>query len=69
MAVDQKLIREIVNYLQLSTMESKEKAMWMLLLPQMDEEKLLKLKASLEKEVNGITDLYLQALNPQQQNA
>lgn len=54
-------IREIINYLQLSTMEPREKAMWMLLLPQMEEEKLGKLKKTLEKEVNAITDLYLEA--------
>lgn len=66
---DQKIIREIVNYLQLSTMEGREKAMWMLLLPEMDEAQLLELKASLEKEVNSITDLYLNTIKLQSQNA
>ena len=56
-----KLIREIINYLQLSAMDSKEKGMWMILLPQMDEAQLQKLKAALEKEVNAITELYLEA--------
>jgi hypothetical protein len=60
---DSNLIREIINYIQLSTMEPREKAMWMLLLPQMEEAKLLKLKTSLEKEVNAITDLYLNSVS------
>ena len=63
------LIREIVKYIQLSTMEAKEKALWMLLLPEMAEEELQKLKKCLEKEVNAITDLYLKTLSEQQQNA
>ena len=63
------LIREIVKYIQLSTMEAKEKALWMLLLPEMAEAELLKLKNCLEKEVNAITDLYLKTLSEQQQNA
>ncbi len=58
---NQQLIKEIINYLQLSTMEPREKAMWMLLVPDMETEKLAKLKATLEKEVNAITDLYLEA--------
>jgi len=54
-------IRKVINYLQLSTMEPREKAMWMLMLPHMEEEKLAKLERTLEKEVNAITDLYLEA--------
>ncbi len=55
------ITKEIIKYLQLSTMEPREKAMWMLLLPDMETEKLNKLKSALEKEVNAITDLYLEA--------
>lgn len=55
------ITKEIIKYLQLSTMEPREKAMWMLLLPDMEAEKLNKLKSALEKEVNAITDLYLEA--------
>lgn len=57
---NKQIIKEIINYLQLSTMEPREKAMWMLLMPDMEMEKLSKLKATLEKEVNAITDLYLE---------
>jgi hypothetical protein len=60
----QQLIRETINLIQLSTMEPKEKALWMLLLPQMKEAQILKLKASLSKEINAITDLYMKAVNP-----
>lgn len=56
-----KLVTSIINYLQLSTMEPKEKAMWMLLLPEMEKEKLEKLDKTLQKEVNAITSLYLEA--------
>jgi hypothetical protein len=42
-------------------MEPKEKAMWMLLLPEMEKEKLEKLDKTLQKEVNAITSLYLEA--------
>ncbi len=60
--MDKKAItKEIIKYLQLSTMEPREKAMWMLLLPDMETEKLNKLKSALKKEVNAITDLYLEA--------
>lgn len=59
----QDLVRDVVKYLQLSSMEHREKAMWMILLPQMEEQKLLELKACLEKEVNAITDLYLKAMS------
>ena len=55
-----KLVTEIIKYIQLSTMEPREKAMWMLLLPGMQKEKLTKLKVTLEKEVNAITELYLE---------
>jgi len=57
------LIRELVSYIQLSSMQQKEKAMWLLLLPSMEEKHLLKLKGSLQKEVNAITDLYINALS------
>ncbi len=57
------LVKELVNYIQLSSMQQKEKAMWLLLLPAMEEKHLLKLKSSLMKEVNAITDLYINALS------
>ncbi len=60
---EKNIIKEIIPYLQLSSMPQKEKAMWLLLLPSMEEKHLLKLKNSLEKEVNAITDIYLNALS------
>ncbi len=57
--VKKALIKEVLSLVQLSTMEPKEKAMWMLLLPEMKEPQILKLKKSLEKEIREITDLYL----------
>ena len=57
------IIKEIIAYLQLSSMKQKEKAMWLLLLPSMEEKHLLKLRDSLVKEVNSLTDLYLKALS------
>lgn len=58
------LTKQIISYVQLSTMEEREKAMWMLLLPHMEERHILKLKSILEKEVNSMMDLYLQATQP-----
>lgn len=58
---NKQIVKDIINYLQLSTMEPREKAMWMLLMPDMEEDKLIKLKTTLEKEVNAITDLYLES--------
>ena len=57
------LIKDLISYIQLSSMKQKEKAMWLLLLPSMEETHLLKLKTSLQKEVSGITDLYINALS------
>jgi hypothetical protein len=57
------IIKDLISYIQLSSMKQKEKAMWLLLLPAMEEKHLLKLKVSLQKEVNGITDLYINALS------
>ncbi len=58
--------KQIVQYLQMSTLEPKEKAMWFLLLPHMDDDQLTKLSANLEKETSVLTDMYLQSL--QQKN-
>ena len=59
------LIRSIVSYLRLSSMEPLEKGMWFLFLPFMDENGLNKLNHVLEKEVNAVTDVYLQSLSDQ----
>lgn len=57
------LIKQIIPFIQLSSMQPREKAMWLLLIPAMEESHLLKLKASLEKEINTMTDIYLNALS------
>ena len=60
---NKELLKKVLQYLELSTMAEEEKAMWMSMLPYMEESKLEELKNILEKEVNSITDLYLQALS------
>lgn len=52
-------LKEVINHIQLSAMEPREKAMWMLLLPNMEEQAVAKLKLCLAKETDAITDLYL----------
>ncbi len=52
------LVKSILKNLQLSTMEHKEKAMWTVMLPTMNEEELTKLNTVLEEEVDAIMDLY-----------
>jgi hypothetical protein len=61
-----KLIADIVTLLQASTMEPKEKAMWLILIPQMEETDLVKLQDVLQKEVSAMTNLYLETIAEQQ---
>ena len=56
----EELIKSIIQGIQLSTMDDKEKSMWMVLAPLMEEGELQKLESALKKEVNGLTDLYLE---------
>jgi hypothetical protein len=60
-----KLIADIVTFLQASTMEPKEKAMWLLLIPHMDEKDLVKLQEVLQREVSAMTNIYLETLKEQ----
>lgn len=60
------LIASIVTLLQASTMEPKEKAMWLILIPQMEEADLVKLQDVLQKEVNAMTNLYLETITESQ---
>jgi hypothetical protein len=55
----EEITKKVISYIQLSTMDDREKAMWMLLLPHMEEQHVIKLKDTLEKEVNSLMDLYL----------
>lgn len=61
-----KLITDIVTLLQASTMEPKEKAMWLILIPQMEETDLVRLQDVLQKEVSAMTNLYLETIEEQQ---
>lgn len=53
------LIVNIIQYLKLSNMDEKENDMWMKMLPFMETEQLEKLQASLKKEADTLTNLYL----------
>lgn len=57
------LIREVVKLLELSSMDAEERTMWTVLAPNMEEAELIKLKTTLEKEVNKMTDLYLKTVS------
>jgi len=59
---DQKLMKEILALIQLSPMDAREKAMWMMLIPQMEEKQVLKLKKSLQKETDALNDMLLKGL-------
>ena len=54
------LVKQILMRMQLSTMSPKERMMWTVFLPIMNEEKLLELHTSLEKETEALMDLYLE---------
>jgi hypothetical protein len=54
------LQKKVLELVELSSMEEKEKVMWNVLVPSMIEAELLKFKAILEKEVNQLTKLYLE---------
>lgn len=43
-------------------MAPKEKAMWMVLLPEMEEKHIKKLNKSLQKEVSKLNDILLKAM-------
>ena len=57
------IVKQILTRIQLSTMSPKERMMWTILLPIMNEEKLHKLSESLEKETDQLMDLYLESTN------
>ncbi len=56
----EKLQQKILGYLQLSTMSDKEKSMWTLLLPTLNEEETKKFHDILEKEINSLMELSTQ---------
>ncbi len=56
------MTNELLSLIQLSTMEDKEKAMWMMLIPQMDERQIAKLADSLKRETEALNGLLLRAM-------
>ena len=59
------LIKEILRLLPVSTMNTKERTLWLLITPTLSDTNLLKLKEVLKKEVDALTDLYLNAATKQ----
>jgi len=56
---NKELVTSILKNLSLSTMSGKEKTMWMMMIPGMDETELNSLNDLLKEEVSELTDLYL----------
>lgn len=57
------IVRRIIPLLNASTMSYKERMMWLIMIPTMSEELLLKLEKSIVKESNALTDLYIKSVN------
>jgi len=55
------LIHEVLELMNLSSMSQDERTMWTILLPSLTTEEIQKFKATLEKEVRTMTDIYLRA--------
>lgn len=54
-------INEILKLMELSSMSQEERTMWTMMLPSMEQAELEKLRDTLAKEVQKMTDIYLQA--------
>lgn len=54
-----KVTQDIVKYLQLSSMDEKERTMWTLFLPNMEDKHLEKLLAILKEEADGKAEILL----------
>lgn len=57
------IVRRLIPLLNASTMSYKERMMWLIMIPTMSEELLLKLEKSIVKESNALTDLYIKSIN------
>lgn len=57
------IVRRLIPLLNASTMSYKERMMWLIMIPSMSEELLLKLEKSIVKESNALTDLYIKSIN------
>lgn len=53
------IARRLIPLLNASTMSYKERMLWLVMIPTMSEELLLKLEKSIIKESNALTDLYI----------
>jgi len=53
------LIQQILIYMQVSTIEPREKLGWTLMMPSMTIEQLTELEDILREDVQGLADLYL----------
>ncbi len=60
---NQNLTDQILQLLDLSSMDQAEKNLWTIQLPHMTTEEMEKLKAVLEKEIKNMIDIYLKAKN------
>lgn len=60
---NQNLTDQILQLLDLSSMDQAEKNLWTIQLPHMTAEEMEKLKAVLEKEIKNMIDIYLKAKN------
>lgn len=58
---NQELITEILKLMDLSSMKDDERTMWTVMLPSMEKSELEKLRDTLSREVQKMTDIYLKA--------
>lgn len=56
------IVRRLIPLLNASTMSYKERMMWLIMIPTMSEDLLLKLEQSITKESNALTDLYIKSV-------
>lgn len=57
------IVRRLIPLLNASTMSYKERMLWLVMIPTMSEELLLKLEASITSESNALTDLYIKSVH------
>ncbi|MBP6921668.1 hypothetical protein KBB89_03950 [Candidatus Gracilibacteria bacterium] len=53
------IVRRLIPLLNASTMSYKERMLWLVMIPTMSEELLLKLEKSIVKESDALTELYI----------
>lgn len=56
------LVRRLIPLLNASTMSYKERMMWLIMIPTLSEDLLLKLEQSILTESNALTDLYIKSV-------